>query len=132
MSNKKSTSKKRGRPKKLDLSSLVREGLKRQAERDEANSKLSVLESEYERSKKVWRNQEDQMLRQISYKNSEIELLQQELSNVMEVISGLGEILGENKSEIKRLRLQGNDSRLMQAQSMYDTTDFSEPKTQKQ
>jgi peptidoglycan hydrolase CwlO-like protein len=66
--------------------------------------KLTAISRSYDESKAVWSRQKDEMLNRISRLRSEVQFLLQEKSNLTEVIEGLGEILGENKSEIKRLK----------------------------
>lgn len=71
-----------------------------------AGEALSTTEKSYEKSKRVWSRQEDEMLGTIQTLHRKIDVLRTEKSCLMEVIIKLGEDIGEDNSEIENLRSQ--------------------------
>lgn len=105
---KKSTKKSTSKPKKKTvyqkkLNILMNEGLHYRVTRDEAVRKLSILQSDFDNARQAWSRQESLMLAQINHLQIRLDFLDIEKSNLMEVLLGLGGVLGGNKSELQRL-----------------------------
>jgi len=68
------------------------------------SNRISEINSEHEITLKNWDYQEDHLLKQISSLQLKIGFIEQEKSNLVEVLNGLGEVLGQNKAEIETLK----------------------------